>query len=98
MFPAFYQLYLTLSCFFFILSVITDKSEVSHNYPRKLSKKIHPFIDKPNEATFNREISPLLDIKDNYPKYIISIDPINRSTQGIKHFHILTFLLETERL
>jgi len=51
-----------------------------------------------DEATFNREISPLLDIKDNYPKYIISMDPINRSTQGIKHMHILTFLLETESL
>ena len=51
-----------------------------------------------DEATFNREISPLLDIKDNFPKYIISMDPINRSTQGIKHVHILTFLLETEDL
>ncbi len=51
-----------------------------------------------DEATFNREISPLLDIKDNYPKYIISMDPVNRSTQGIKHVHILTFLLETESL
>lgn len=51
-----------------------------------------------DEATFEREIRPLLLVQDNYPKLIISMDPINRSTQGIQHFPIVEFLLKSGTL
>ena len=45
-----------------------------------------------DENTFKREIMPLKKIKDNFQKFIISIDEINLSEDGIKHINILDFL------
>ena len=45
-----------------------------------------------DEKTLNREISPLLDIRDNYEKYILSMDEFDFSREGIKHMNILDFL------
>lgn len=43
-----------------------------------------------------REFGNLLKIADHYPKYVISMDnfPITSSTEGIKHIHLMSFLLE----
>lgn len=42
--------------------------------------------------TFKREIMPLKKVKDNFQKFIISMDEINLSEDGIKHLNILDFL------
>lgn len=46
-----------------------------------------------NEDTIKREFGNLLKINDNYPKYVISMDEINMSHDGIKHLNIIDFLL-----
>ncbi len=48
-----------------------------------------------NESTMQREYGNLLKIKDNYPKYVISMDEFQGSTyKGIRHLHLKQFLSE----
>lgn len=49
-----------------------------------------------DEATQKREFGNLRAIKDNYPKYVISMTPlVNKSDcDGITHLHLRKFLLE----
>lgn len=43
----------------------------------------------------NREISNLLDIKDNHPKYILTLEELNvGNIDGINIINIIDFLLE----
>ncbi len=44
--------------------------------------------------TVEREFGNLEQIKDNYPKYVISGDLPDFSRDGIKHYNIIDFLLE----
>lgn len=46
-----------------------------------------------SEDTMNREFSVLEAIPDNYPKYVVSMDEIDRGRNGIKHMNIKEFLL-----
>ena len=46
--------------------------------------------------TRDREFRPLNKIKDNYPKYVLSVDEINLSSNGIIHMNILEFLKADE--
>ncbi|WP_296791112.1 hypothetical protein [uncultured Methanobrevibacter sp.] len=46
-----------------------------------------------HEDTIEMEFRPLLRVKDNYPKYVISTDEFDMSRDGIKHMNILDFLL-----
>lgn len=46
------------------------------------------------ESTIEREFSVLQAIEDNYPKFVISMDKVNRSRNGIIHKNIIDFLLE----
>lgn len=46
-----------------------------------------------NEYTVDREFTPLLNIKDNFPKYLISMDEFDMSRDGIKHINLIDFLL-----
>ncbi|GHT85162.1 ATPase [Bacteroidia bacterium] len=46
----------------------------------------------PNANTQEREFGNLKKIEDNYPKYVVSMDVVNMSQDGIKHFHIKDFL------
>lgn len=50
----------------------------------------------PDRSTRERELAPLLCIKDNFPKYILSLDEINFSESGIQHQNIRDFLLNNE--
>ena len=40
-----------------------------------------------------REFGNLLEIKDNYRKIVVSMDPITTNEQGIEHLHIRDFLI-----
>lgn len=47
----------------------------------------------PDSTTREREFAPLLLIRDNYPKYVLSMDELDFSQQGIRHCNIVDFLL-----
>jgi predicted AAA+ superfamily ATPase len=50
-----------------------------------------------SEDTINREFAPLQAIRDNYPKFVISmLDEIDMSRDGIRHVNIREFLKVTE--
>lgn len=47
-----------------------------------------------NEETIQKEYKSLLNIKDQYPKYIVSMEnDRQKSYQGVKHIHLSDFLL-----
>ena len=47
-----------------------------------------------SDETREREFGNLMQIKNNYPKYVVSLDPFNTGNDydGIKHIHIREFL------
>lgn len=47
-----------------------------------------------DENTYNREINSLLKINDQYPKYLITMDKLDLSKDGIIHLNLFDFLLE----
>lgn len=48
-----------------------------------------------DEKTFEREITPLRDIKDNYPKTLLTLDEVGNGNnyEGIKQINIIDWLL-----
>lgn len=46
------------------------------------------------ESTIQREFGNLLEINNNYPKYVVSMDPFQTESnyEGIKHLHLRNFL------
>lgn len=50
-----------------------------------------------NEKTREREFGVYDLIKDNYPKYVLSMDKLDFSQRGIIHKNIIDFLLEGEK-
>ena len=49
-----------------------------------------------SDETLEREFKPLLAIRDNYEKIVISMDKIDMSRDGIKHLNIEEFLLSED--
>lgn len=49
-----------------------------------------------SEETIQREFTAYDNIKDNFPKYVVSMDEFDMSQNGIKHRHIRDFLLADE--
>lgn len=47
-----------------------------------------------SQETIDREFKVYDTIKDNYPKYVLSLDSFNMSQNGIIHRNIIDFLLE----
>lgn len=46
-----------------------------------------------NEKTIEREFGAFNSIDDNYPKYVISLDKVDYSRNGIIHLNLIDFLL-----
>lgn len=51
-----------------------------------------------SEETIQREFGNLENIKNNYPKYVISGDLPDFSRNGIKHYNIIDFLLHVSEI
>lgn len=49
-----------------------------------------------DENTLERELAPLREIKDNYPKILLTLDDIGSGTnyEGIRHINVIDWLLE----
>ncbi|TVP85203.1 MAG: ATP-binding protein [Acholeplasmataceae bacterium] len=46
-----------------------------------------------SETTMKREFRSLLKVADQFPKYVLSMDQLDMSSEGIKHRNIIGFLL-----
>lgn len=75
----------------------TKKGEIDF-VATKPEKKIYVQVafSIPNEETKNREFGAYSEIKDNYPKYVITLDNMNYEYNGIKHIKLIDFLLSDE--
>ncbi len=49
-----------------------------------------------NEDALTREFGAYKTINDSYPKYVISLDKIDLSQEGIKHLNLIDFLLSED--
>ena len=49
-----------------------------------------------SEKTVNREFGAYDRIRDNFPKYVVSLDELDMSRNGIKRRNIRDFLLTEE--
>ena len=50
-----------------------------------------------SQETVNREFSPLLKIRDQYPKFVVTMDEFwQENVGGVRHFYIADFLLSKE--
>ena len=47
-----------------------------------------------DEATRDREFGVYKNIKDNFPKYVLSMDKVDFSRDGMVHKNIIDFLLK----
>lgn len=51
----------------------------------------------PSKETRNREFGALLEIPDNHPKFVLSMDPVDMSADGITHLNVRDFLLQESK-
>lgn len=66
---------------------------IAEKYGEKIY--IQVCLEFTTEDTYNREFSPLKDIKDNYPKYVVSMDSNpNRNDEGVIGISLKDFLLK----
>ncbi len=49
-----------------------------------------------SEASVRREFGTLVSIRDNFPKYVVTLDEFDMSRDGIKHRNIRDFLMAEE--
>lgn len=75
----------------------TKKGEVDF-VATKPEKKIYVQVafSIPNEDTKKREFGAFDSIKDNYPKYVITLDKLTYEYNGIKHINLIDFLLDED--
>jgi len=50
-----------------------------------------------DEIVVTREFGAFSDIRDNYPKYVITMDPLQMNRDGVIHLNLIDFLLGGER-
>lgn len=72
-----------------------DEREVDFVAEKNENKIYVQVAYKMNEqSTIEREFSPLLEIKDNHPKYVVTMDELwQDNIEGVKHVYIADFLL-----
>ena len=47
------------------------------------------------QSTIEREFTPLIEIRDHYPKFVVTMDELwHDNIEGVKHMHIADFLLD----
>ncbi len=46
------------------------------------------------QKTREREFAPLKAVRDSFPKYVLSMDPIPQNEEGINHLYIPDFLIQ----
>lgn len=75
----------------------TKKGEIDF-VATKPDKKIYIQVafSIPNEDTKNREFGAYSEIRDHYPKYVITLDKLQYEWNGIKHINLMDFLLNDE--
>lgn len=61
-------------------------------------KYIQVALSVRDEKTLERELNPLKNINDNYPKYIITLDYDNVDYDGIKQINALDFLTDKAKI
>lgn len=49
-------------------------------------------------VTFEREITPLRRVQDNYPKFIITMDDISSDNEGIQQVNVVIFCLRMRNM
>ena len=77
----------------------TDKGEIDFIATRQ-NEKVYIQVTQTigSAETEKREYERLLDIRDNYPKYVLTTDDFaGGNYEGIKTMHVADFLLEKER-
>ena len=69
----------------------TEIDFVAEKQGRKIYVQVAYKLD--NQSTINREFNTLLNIKDQYPKFVVTMDEFwNDSVEGVEHLHISDFL------
>ena len=61
-------------------------------------KYIQVALSALEETVLQRELAPFYEVKDNYPKLLITMDTLNLSKDGFVHLNLLDFLLNKNRL
>lgn len=51
----------------------------------------------PSKETRNREFGALLEIPDNHPKFVLSMDPVDMGADGITHLNVREFLMQESK-
>jgi predicted AAA+ superfamily ATPase len=59
-----------------------------------LRKYFQVSVSVAEQETYQREIAPLLEIKDNYPKVLLTQDPGKFNDNGIEQINVIDWLLE----
>jgi hypothetical protein len=68
---------------------------IAENNERKVYVQVAFRMDE--KSTIDREFSPLLEIRDHHPKYVVTMDEIwTDNIEGIRHKHIADFLMMDE--
>lgn len=67
---------------------------VCHRQGEKLYVQVSYLLA--SEETVEREFGVYDSIRDNYPKYVVSMDELDMSRNGIKHRNICDFLLDKD--
>jgi len=49
-----------------------------------------------SKETEDREYRPLEMIRDNYPKYVLTLDPLLQRRNGVKHANLAEFMKNGE--